>query len=174
MCWYGKKSDLKVAKRDTKVKKILYIETFKGNKDFNIRRYSKIISPYQGSVYNVGETYEQEVTPEKDTYFETIRIDKGLHCYSNKCPHKFEKHEDRTVLYIGNKRSFIKRLLFGIDTITTDLLNVISEHDDTENKNAYKTILLAEFIIPSGTKYYENNVGEIVAEKYIFKNYTKL
>lgn len=174
MCWYGKNDDVKVAKRDIKVKKILLIETFKGNETYNLSGYSKIVSPYQGLTYYVGETYEHKIKPDIEKYTNCVRIDKGLHCYSNKCPHKFEKNDYRTALYIGNSRNFIKRLLFGSVISILNLLNVVSEKNDTDDKNVVKTIILGEFIIPKGTKYYENNVGEIVTEKYIFKNYTEL
>lgn len=171
MCWYGRKNNLKVAKKDIKVKKVL-------NKEFlkkclvRDKSSTRIISPYQGSCYEVGETYEEKINPYEFLNVE-IAIDRGLHCYSNKCPHIIEDNW-RVSVIVCKKPGILKRILFGKKPDRLDSIGIFSSEEDSPAVNSYRNLLLAQFIIPAGTRYYENDSGEIVTEKYIFKDYIEL
>ena len=176
MCWYGRKKNLKVAKKDIKVKKVL-------NKEFlkkclvRDKSFTRIISPYQGSCYEVGETYEEKINPYESVNVE-IAIDRGLHCYSNKCPHIIEDIGWRVSLIVCRKPcikpGILKRILFGNKPDRFNSIGIFSSEEDSPAVDRYRNLLLAQFIIPAGTRYYENDSGEIVTEKYIFKDYIEL
>jgi hypothetical protein len=172
MCWYGRKKNLKVAKKDIKVKKVL-------NKEFlkkclvRDKSFTRIISPYQGSCYEVGETYEEKINPSESVNVE-IAIGRGLHCYSNKCPYSVKDDGKMVGLVIGKKPNFLTRIIFGNKVTDLNMIGVFSSDEDSPAVDSFRTLILAQFIIPAGTRYYENDSGEIVTEKYIFKDYIEL
>ena len=172
MCWFGKEKNLKIADKDIKVKKVLYKEVFKKSQ-IHPEGLTRIISPYMGLCYEVGKTYKEVIKPEKSHLPKyEIRIYVGLHCYSYECPHVIEKEQclGCNVLSICKKPN-IWNIIFGS---TTNLLASFTDYKETQDVGHYKSVLLAEFIIPKGTKYYEDKRGEIVTEKYIFKGYTEI
>ena len=172
MCWYGRKKNLKVAKKDIKVKKVLNKEYLKKCL-IRDKGFTRIISPYQGSCYEVGETYEETINPSESVNVE-IAIGRGLHCYSNKCPHIIEDNDRRVNLIVCKKPGILKRILFRNKPDRFDSIGTFSSEEDSAAVNSYRNLLLAQFIIPAGTRYYENDNGEIVTEKYIFKDYIEL
>jgi hypothetical protein len=172
MCWNGRKDNLKVAKKDIKVKKVLNKEFLKKSL-VRDKSFTRIISPYQGSCYKVGETYEEKINP-SETVKDEIAIDSGLHCYSNKCPHIIVDNYRTTGLIVCKKNSILKRILFGNKPDIFNSIGIFSSEEDSPAVDRFRSLLLAQFIIPAGTRYYENDNGEIVTEKYIFKDYIEL
>ena len=173
MCWYGRKKNLKVAKKDIKVKKVLNKVFFKKCL-VRDKSFTRIVSPCQGFRYDVGETYEEKINPSESVNVAEIAIGRGLHCYSNKCPHIIEDNDRRVSVIVCRKPGILKRILFGNKPDRLDSIVIFSSEEDSPAVNSYRNLLLAQFIIPAGTRYYENNSGEIVTEKYIFKDYIEL
>lgn len=159
MCWNGNPDDLRIAKRNIKVKKILYK-----------KKDSSIESPFQFSVYKVGEAYKAKLKEEHINMTSCIYIDEGLHCFSKKCPCFVERYASHNSLYIGKKTNIMRRILHKRKHCYRRNIGIFST-DRPFSLNNPAAILIGIFIIPKGTKYYENEYGEIVTEKYIFKDY---
>lgn len=170
MCWNGRKKNLKVAKKDIKVKKVLNKEYLKKCL-VRDKSFTRIISPYRGFCYEVGETYEEKINSSESVNVE-IAIDRGLHCYSNKCPHIIEDIGRSVSMIICRKPGILRRILFVNKPGRP--IGIFSSEEDSPAVDRFRSLLLAQFIIPAGTRYYENDKGEIVTEKYIFKDYIEL
>ena len=147
MCWTGKISDKRIAKKDMIVHKVL----MKLDNGKSVT-YS---SPYQHSKYKLGKQYETKIYPHtfgSKPEEGLIWISFGLHCYSTDCRHTRAnggyKEEKPYMIVINFKKE-------------GELITYRKDYD------SYPTLMKA--VIPAGTTYYENKKGEIVAEKLIIK-----
>lgn len=138
MCWVSFETKIKVAKDNIPVTKIVIISN------------DKIKSYYEGFEYSVGKTYKTEL----DLPFENSiscygkrswSINEGFHSYNSSCPLEKE-YFDRTVI-----------------------VAVLNPHRHTHvlgysPKKARDILGIMSCIIPKGSTYYENEVGEIVSD----------
>ena len=147
MCWIGKISDKRIAKKDMIVHKVLM--------KFDDGESVTYSSPYQHSKYKLGKQYETKICPHtfgSKPEEGLIWISFGLHCYSTDCWHTRAnggyKEEKPYMIVINFKKEgeFITYRKYC---------------------DGYPTLMKA--VIPAGTTYYENKKGEIVAEKLIIK-----
>ena len=156
MCWIGKTEDIRIAKEDIEVKKVLMAC------DNDVTGF--FVSPYRNAPYKFDVIYEETITPRRSNHpfhqdDDTIIIDTGLHCYSAKCDSS--THESVlggvTVMNIYLLRTFFLVSFKG----TRESHNYVAD--------VFKNPVLMKCIIPAGTTYYENKRGEIVSEKLIVK-----
>ena len=138
MCWKSKIKPLKQI-ADTDIP---VIKTLLKHDDYN--NYGIYYSCYQNFKYKIGETYDidkHSLKVESKNIHDIYIIRNGYHSYDSKCTISTEK-------ITGMK--FIKwNKDFSVDV-----------HD--------KLTVLALFNIPKGSKYYENENGEIVSNKIKF------
>lgn len=146
MCWCGKEEHLKIAENDITVVKVLYKTPKTYDDNF------MLLSPYRDMKYEVGEEYKQKILP-SGYCIKGLLIEYGLHCYSKHCKKRIFNGQGEIKLKIYSKK-------------TADPLDTFFASSDKK-----RSIILAEFIIPSGTRFYENEAGEIVTEKYKFLRY---
>lgn len=154
MCWIGKRTDKRIAENDIKAYKVVLLYTL----DENV-----LMSPRKFFQYTEGKTYTASIFEFRSPTVDRIKIDYGLHCYSNKC--KFIRYDES--------------LSKDIDcTIHVELEREQSMLDSGAvhyySKDAYYNPVVVECTIPKGTKYYRNYAGEIVTEKLRINKVTQL
>lgn len=138
MCWIGDNKHKHIATEDIKCKKVLY------KPDTNL-----YLSPIYNVEYKVGETYTSN--PIKTKLYGSrphLIILEGIHCYSAK-----------TKALMTND-TFGKKILM---IYSLRFLNGKYKYSPLLSWGPYSVIM--ECIIPKGTVYYENENGEIVAQK---------
>ena len=142
MCWIGYIKDKRVAEKDIHCKKIIAMRDDNTLSGWYMPQHS----------YTLGKTYQEDIRiiyPYLNS--EKINIGRGLHCYSDVC---------KMVKYVTPYSCYdylIARLKKRSD--------VVYKKDEFLFRNAKP--LIVEVIIPKGTTYYENDLGEIVTEKFI-------
>jgi len=157
MCWYGKRSDKKVAKTNIEVQKVLMM----CDKDVD-----RFLSPYRYEVYTANEEKKHAIVVRDDIVDESkeepIRIDIGLHSYSRKCKMRkpipkalqtnylivYPKNYNYQSKLFGNTHTYSERIIYSLRRMP----------------------VMVKAIIPKGTTYYENSKGEIVSDKLIITN----
>lgn len=136
MCWSSfSKPELKVAENNIPVTKIVKI------KQNIIRAY------YEDKfVYSVNETYHSKIKLESPySKVDYYRITEGFHSYKSSCPITLSKSFFCTTLNVGypNEDGELEQYCMTC--------------------NSYRTLGIMSCIIPKGSKYYENEDGEIVS-----------
>jgi hypothetical protein len=155
MCWIGHTRDKKKAMHDIKVYKVLKVYRL----DENV-----LMSPRQQFQYTEGKTYTAKITPVPGhRRFGLIKVEFGLHCYSERCTFKREDWDIHLKKY-------------------SDVFAELTEHlPDWEmgaihsyRKDLYYYPVVFECAIPKGTTYYDNRAGEIVSEALTIDKVTEL
>lgn len=158
MCWIGKTTDKKIAKKNVLVYKIL--DRYKyGEHDLlsPSMKFNNNIEPID-YVYKQGKINTAHIGPQpikrhkKIGSEDAIRIDKGIHCYSTKCTFEHSSDTARNRIRVNLTK---KQFIHEIGTL----------HFYEEDMYYDPVIVLCT--IPKGTTYYQNNAGEIVTEKLI-------
>ena len=143
MCWSSfSKPELKVAEDNIPVTKIVKII------------YGDIRAYYMEVKYSIGKTYHFKRELESELLFPELfppdgsyyRITEGFHSYKSSCP-------------IDSKISLYTTLNVGYPAHDSRILAQYSMIC-----NSYRTLGIMSCIIPKGSKYYENEDGEIVSE----------
>ena len=136
MCWIGEKKDRKIATKDLTVYKILLL-----NKSSNT-----LVAPYfRDFYYTIGANYYYDSIINPVPVFpcdDTIKIEAGLHCYSEKCKVK-------SIGPAGVAIYSPKDFLTGV------------------YHRQFETYAVIKCTIKVGNLYYENNLGEIVTDSLV-------
>ena len=101
--------------------------------------------------YEIGKEKSEAIIPRELEIYSLFQlsIERGIHCYSREnCKWNYEAPNIN--VYCGNSRLASYRNEKG--------------HHDTPN---FKTVVVMQCVIPAGTRYWENDKGEIVTEKII-------
>ena len=152
MCWIGKTTDKKIADKNTKTFKAMYMDVSKEEP-----KYYAPLTTYEyelNKLYDVGSI---ELVTNKCG--ERI-IEKGLHSFSLRVAlgiNKLIAQYGENVYVINGYRFFDDR-----KRLSPYVLHMKSN----TLKGNFKLVLLV-CTIPEGTKYYENEDGEIVSSKLI-------
>ena len=157
MCWKGRKNDMRVSDKDTKVLKVLYKKA-----SYDESKTPKYYAPLVACEYELNKEYE--VAPLKpnpedplDYPSNVYTIEEGLHSFSTKL--KIEKgplSDSRFLFYkVGCYRFPARKYhLFSMGNLYLD-------------QSGEFECVVVEAIIPAGTVYWENPEGEIVSNKLI-------
>ena len=106
---------------------------------------NNIISAYRGFEYKIGQLYETEIGLTET--FSTSSIRQGFHSYSNEC-----------------------RLEQGCTYLKQPAFRIMFKGTCLDSFGCYKvSYCKVNCIIPKGSQYYENDMGEIVSDKIILK-----
>ena len=137
MCWFGKQKDRKLAQEDIKCKKFI-------TKNVDNNQYFAFF--HKEHLYQLGKTYYTPLQSklERERW---ISIQRGLHCYAPYVEITGIPHKAYTVKYNAS-----------IVTYSTNIMAISTTRDIP---------VLVECTIPKGSEYYENQYGEIVAERLI-------
>lgn len=133
-------------------KKVYKIMSYKGN-------VGELESLYFSKKYEIGKEYVEDIEMESPNNLRCYySIRKGFHSYST----------EKTYLNERDKRWLVWS---KFDDIAIDVINL-------ENVDFDENLVVAECVIPKGSKYYENEYGEIVSDHIIitgktFKSYNK-
>ena len=155
MCWEGKKADHKIAIKDVKVIKVVYVK--EGKKD------NKCYAPYTGYKYTINKLYKTKPLVITGRFSKSSIIERGFHSFSMNVDISFE--ERHQYLYAPYDLYTICGYKF-YDNIENIYPVTIIEGVREKVVGKFKLKLL-ECIIPEGTEYYENEYGEIVSNKLI-------
>ena len=140
MCWIGIEdfeTKMKVAKDNIPVTKVVIIN------------HDQIKSYYEGFEYSIGKTYKTELDlPSENSMAcygkRSWSINEGFHSYNSSCP--LEKdYVDGTVVAVVNSSRHL-HIAGYVPEKASDILGIMS------------------CIIPKGSKYYENEDGEVVSD----------
>ena len=156
MCWIGKPQDKRIAEDDIIVYKVFKMSRLDTNKLFTI---------YGGYLYEEGKTYSRNIIPVTDSGdLNRIIIENGIHCYSKKC--KFLRYDESDLTM---RRASTVHVKFQNEPLHYEIGTV---HNYTEDMYYYPVV--AKCVIPEGTKYYINYLGEIVTEQLTIEYVTKI
>ena len=150
MCWYGHWKNEHIAKDDIRVFKILYREP-KNGPWISPKYLITYTPPFFYAHYEIGKEKSETIIPREGGNYSSFQlsIGKGIHCYSrDNCKWKYEA--PNITVYYGTDRLASYRNLKGC----YDIPNL-------------KTVAVMQCVIPAGTRYWENDKGEIVTEKII-------
>lgn len=140
MCWRGQKRNMKIAKKDIHVYKIL--------RRFENEGKARYKGPYMNFFYEIGRCYYTSLGITTFPYSSTISIDEGYHSFS----------ED----------VYVKLLNCGLLTIyTKNSCGTLFSVSLGPGLLTMGTPVLVECTIPKGATYYENSDGEIVSNRII-------
>ena len=141
MCWKGRKEEAirLEAKKDIEVFKIIYYKTEK-----------KIYKSYYWGFEYKKDMIEKQDLRTSNNSDGSILIQSGFYSYKS-----------LDMLNVTNYPQDISVYVRSInDSETIDIVYSIYEKDK---------LIIAKFIIPKGSEYYENQNGEIVSNQIIFK-----
>ena len=150
MCWYGHWKNEHIAKDDIRVFKILYREP-KNWGWLNPKYVITYTPPFFHAYYEIDKEKSETIIPREGGIYSSFQlsIERGIHCYScENC--KWIEEAPNINVYCGNSRLASYRNEKG--------------HHDIPN---LKTVVVMQCVIPAGTRYWENDKGEIVTEKII-------
>ena len=141
MCWIGKKEEAirLEAKKDIEVFKIIYKTEKK-----------KYISYYWGFEYKKDMIEKQDLRT-SNNFSDSILIHSGFYSYKS-----------LDMLNVTNYTQGINVCIRSINSSERTIDNVSSIYGKDK-------LIIAKFIIPKGSEYYENQNGEIVSNQIIFK-----
>ena len=150
MCWYGHWKNEHIAKDDIRVFKILYREP-KNWAWLNPKYVITYTPPFFHAYYEIGKEKSETIIPRELEIYSLFQlsIERGIHCYSREnCKWKYEAPNIN--VYYG-----------------TDRLASYRNEKGLHNTADFKTVVVMQCVIPAGTRYWENDKGEIVTEKII-------
>lgn len=153
MCWIGKTTDKKIAKKNVLVYKIL--DRYKYGERYLLSpcmKFNNTVEPID-YVYKQGKTNTAHIDPRPIKQHEdVIRIDKGIHCYSTKCTFEHSSVTARNRIRVNLTKKQAPHEMGTLHLYKEDM---------------YYDPVIVLCTIPKGTTYYQNNAGEMVTEKLI-------
>lgn len=138
MCWFSNKYKVpNIAEEDIIVYKVMLLRDGYRN---------ELISFYYSKRYVIGKEYIEETETVEPVYLYHYSINKGFHSYSLE---KTTEKECYNYCQIWSGTTLLDYVNLGIDV------------------HYGETLVAVECIIPKGSTYYENDLGEIVSDRII-------
>lgn len=156
MCWTGNKTDHKIAVKDIKVIKVVYVRADK--KD------NKCYAPLTGYEYTLNKLYETKPLVVTVGHSRKSIIERGFHSFSMGVDILFEENHVRLYNDLHDLYMVCGYKFFDDIENIYPITKIKGVHEKVAGKFKLK---LLECIMPEGTEYYENEDGEIVSNKLI-------